>query len=334
MTVPTCVRVRAPAKVNLFLAVRGQRADGYHEIVTVFQAVELADEVTIRVEGPAGQGLHPSGRRAMRLTLEHDGGDDVPTDGRNLVLQAAQLLGERLGIATGLHPEGAGPSTRIELAKRIPVAGGMAGGSTDAAATLVGLNEVWAGGLAREELRDLAARLGADVPFCVVAGTAMATGTGRSFARVLVRGTFHWVVAVSEGGLSTPDVYGQWDRVAAPTETEPDAVLAALRTGDASALGAALHNELALAAEALRPGLADGRRTLLEAGALGAVLCGSGPTVLGLARDAADARRIAAEVRPSFDRVLTTSSPCTGPAATPCTDHRGYPATPHPSGGW
>jgi 4-diphosphocytidyl-2-C-methyl-D-erythritol kinase len=312
------VVVRTPAKINLFLAVRGMRPDGYHDLVTILQTVSVRDEVASHIEGPPGRSHHPAGRRHMHLRLELDETVGVPSGDGNLVTRAARLLGRRVGVLSPHDselavPSDAAPSTVLTLDKRIPVAGGMAGGSSDAAATLVALNRLWDCGLSVDELTGLAADLGSDVPFCVVGGTALATGRGTEVARVLCRGTFHWVVGVSSEPLSTPEVYRAWDRCCRPSEVEPDLVLTALSTGDAEALGAALTNDLQPAAFTIRPRLAAQRQALLDAGALGAVLSGSGPTMLGLARDAADAMRLAETVRAHFDRVEVASSPAGGP---------------------
>jgi 4-diphosphocytidyl-2-C-methyl-D-erythritol kinase len=205
------------------------------------------------------------------------------------------------------------PVTHLHLAKRIPVAAGMAGGSADAAATLLALNDLWEVELERDELRALAAELGADVPFCVTGGTALATGIGTATAQVLTRGVYHWVVGISDEPAATAEVYRAFDEVGTGSDDEPDAVLQALRTGDVEALGAALHNDLEVAAMHLRPELADHKQALLDAGASGALLSGSGPTLLGLAASAQEARIIADAVRDRFDRVEVAMSPAGGP---------------------
>ncbi len=309
------VRVRVPSKVNLFLAIRGTRDDGYHELVSIMQTVGIRDELELALAGTPWACLHPAARRYMKIELEHDAGDAVPTDDRNLSVRAARALLEAIG-ATHPHDGSAPdevPSTRIALTKRIPVAAGMAGGSADAAATLVGLNRLWDCDLDRDQLRDIAAGIGADVPFCVTGGTALATGTGTATAQVLSKGPFHWAVAMSDRPLSTPDVYRTWDDVGTATQMEPDAVLQALRTGDAEMLGAALHNDLESAAFALRPELRDLRDTFLDAGALGAIVSGSGPTVVALGADQEDAERLTALAAEHADRVESAVSPAAGP---------------------
>jgi 4-diphosphocytidyl-2-C-methyl-D-erythritol kinase len=309
-----CVRVRIPSKVNLFLAVRGVRPDGYHELVSVMQTVSIHDTVLARLDAAPAAAQHPAARRFMELAFTQEASPDVPADAENLAVRAARHLMSLVGVGTSERtPEGEVPVTRLHLTKHIPVAAGMAGGSADAAATLVALNHLWGTDLDRDELRELAAELGADVPFCVTGGTALATGTGAATAQVLTRGVYHWVVGISDEPLSTPAVYRAFDEVGACSEAEPDAVLQALRTGDAEALGAALYNDLEVAAFDLRPELRDSRDALLDQGALGALVSGSGPTVVGLASSAQHAVDLAARVRDRFDRVEVALSPAGGP---------------------
>lgn len=330
------VSVRVPAKLNLFLAVRGRMPDGYHDLVSVMQTVSLFDELQAGVVGPPGRGHHPAGRRKMRVELRHDVIDGLPAAPENLAARAAVALGRASGIleaetvafAEAVDDHGAvhqgaegrpdgershEPRTVLDLRKGIPIAGGMAGGSADAAAALVALNQLWGCDLTRDELRELAAEVGSDVPFCLIGGTALATGRGTSLARVLCRGTFHWVVCQALEPLRTADVYRSWDQHCEPSEFEPDAVLQALRSQDDVALGAALHNDLEPAAYALRPELEEDKAALLAAGALGAVLSGSGPTLLALGADEGAARRIAGQVTSRFARVAVVSSPAGGP---------------------
>lgn len=308
------VRVRVPAKLNLFLAVRGRRADGYHELVSVLQTVSLFDELRADFSGPPGRGQHPAGRRKMGVELRTHGAlglPDRPAD--NLAVQAAVALGARTGMALNGMGDPDAPRTVLDLYKRIPVAGGMAGGSADAAAALVALNELWRCELDRDELRTVAEELGSDVPFCVVGGTALATGRGTEMAQVLCRGTFSWVIATSATPLSTADVYRAWDRHCRPSAAEPDAVLSALLGADPQALAAALSNDLEAAAFALRPELAEAKQALLDAGALGAVLSGSGPTLLALCADDAAAAAVAERVAARHREVVVARSPAGGP---------------------
>ncbi|EFV14605.1 4-(cytidine 5'-diphospho)-2-C-methyl-D-erythritol kinase [Segniliparus rugosus] len=273
------VVVRAPGKLNLYLKVGDLREDGYHELSTVFQSVSLADEVTI------------AEHHELHVRLRGGGAVGVPTDRRNLAWQAAELLAEHVGRD---------PNVDIAILKSIPVAGGMAGGSTDAAAVLVGLAALWGEELEREELLELAAELGSDVPFCVFGGTAIGTGRGELLTSALARATLHWVLAFSGEGLSTPAVYRELDRLRAagtqPKATDCDELLRALVSGDVSQVAGLLHNDLQPAALSLRPDL---RRTLLagrEAGALAGIIAGSGPTCMFLAEDAHHAVDIAAQL--------------------------------------
>ena len=276
------VTVRAPAKVNLHLSVGALRADGFHALTTVYQAVGLYDEVVLT----ATDGL----------SIEVRGeGAGVPADATNLAARAALLLAERTGRD---------PDVAIRLTKGIPVAGGCAGGSADAAAALLGCDALWGTGLGRDGLVELAAELGSDVPFALHGHTALGAGRGEQLTSVLAGGAFTWVLAVAGGGLSTPEVYRELDRLraaGAPPSSAGGAepVLAALRSGSAQHLGAALANDLQPAALALRPALEDDLARMQALGPLGLVVSGSGPTVALLARDeahgAALARRLVAE---------------------------------------
>lgn len=306
------LRVRVPAKINLHLAVGPRRDDGYHDVVTVLQTVALHDTLRLTLHDDA-HSAHPSARRRMRVSLTLDGDEGtagVPADADNLVLVAARRLMEHLGIEEAGDD---GPCSRLHLSKRIPVAAGMAGGSADAAAALVGLDRLWDTGLTPVELAEVAALVGSDVPFCVLGGTALATGTGTSVARVLSRTQAHWVVGIDRAPLATADVYATFDRLDPPDGPNPDALLQALRAGGVDALAPLLRNDLEPAAVALRPALADRRAAMLEAGALAALVSGSGPTLLGLARDATHAAALAAEVAGHFDAVEVVASPAGGP---------------------
>jgi 4-diphosphocytidyl-2-C-methyl-D-erythritol kinase len=266
----TSVTVRAPAKINLGLSVGGPRADGFHDVATAYHAISLQDELV----AAASEELSVAVTTADGIPL-----DDVPQDRSNLAVAAALALAERARVE---------PLVRLHITKSIPVAGGMAGGSADAAAALVACDALWQTGLSRSELGELAAALGSDVPFSLVGGTALGTGRGEVLTPVLARGRFHWVVAIADGGLSTPAVYAECDRlrdgIPVPEPRVADALMAALRTGDADALGAALHNDLQDAACSLRPPLRETLQTGAQAGALGSLVSGSGPSVVFLAR--------------------------------------------------
>lgn len=263
------VTVRVPAKVNLQLSVGARRDDGYHELVTVFQAVSLYDEV---VAVPHAHGLE--------VTVDGEAAAGVPADASNLAARAARLLADRAGV----------PATvRLHLRKGIPVAGGMAGGSADAAGALVACDALWGTGLDRADLAEVAAAVGADVPFALTGGTAVGVGTGTQLTQALARGTFHWVFALADRGLSTAEVYAEYDRLTAdsirPEPRVSDDLMAALRAGDPVRLGRALDNDLQRAAVSLRARLQFTLDVGEEYGALGCVVSGSGPTCAFLARD-------------------------------------------------
>jgi len=262
------VTVRVPGKVNLYLGVGDLRADGYHELTTVFHAVSLFDEVTVR--------------NADLLSLELAGdepdgeGASVPLDHRNLAWRAAELMASHVGRE---------PDVAIVLEKSIPVAGGMAGGSADAAAVLVAMNALWELGVPRRDLHALGAELGSDVPFALHGGTALGTGRGEQLATVLSRNTFHWVLAFADGGLSTPKVFAEIDRLRAddalahpPRLQDPEPLLTALASGDPHQLAPLLGNDLQPAALNLDPGLRRTLRAGVDAGALAGIVSGSGPT--------------------------------------------------------
>ena len=275
------VTVRVPGKVNLFLAVGDLRDDGYHELTTVFHAVSLFDEITVR------------NADVMSLEVSGEGIEDVPTDHRNLAWRAAELLAEHVGRA---------PDVAISIEKSIPVAGGMAGGSADAAAVLVAINSLWELGVPRRDLHTLAAELGSDVPFALHGGTALGTGRGEQLATVLARNTFHWVLAFGKRGLSTPKVFGEIDRLRAdgrgqtPRLEEPEPLLAALASGDAAQLAPLLGNDLQAAALSLDPGLRRTLRAGEDAGALAGIVSGSGPTCAFLCASASSAIDVGVEL--------------------------------------
>jgi 4-diphosphocytidyl-2-C-methyl-D-erythritol kinase len=269
------VTVRVPAKINLCLQVGERRPDGYHELATVFQAVSLYDDVTAT---PA---------TGISVTVSGDSAGDVPTGPDNLAYRAAQLLAGRAGALGGVA---------LDIVKGIPVAGGMAGGSADAAAALVACDALWGSDSDRTELSELALMLGSDVPFLLRGGTALGTGRGEVLTDVLTRGTYHWVLALADGGLPTPAVYRAFDELGGKTGPGPEPVLAALRSGRAENLADVLSNDLQAAAISLRPAL---RRVLdagTEIGAMAGIVSGSGPTIAFLARDAPHATRLAAEL--------------------------------------
>lgn len=272
------VTVRVPAKVNLHLGVGPLRPDGKHQLQTIYQAVSLYDEVTIEATDDDSV--------TVELVGEHV--DDVPTGDDNLAVQAVRAVAALAGVD---------PSVQLTLRKGIPVGGGLAGGSADAAAALIAADALWQCGFDRQVLTQLAAGLGSDVAFLLHGGTALGTGHGEVVSPVLSRGEWHWVLAVAESGLSTPSVYAELDRQRGGDDNaEPavaDGVVAALRAGDVVALGYALRNDLQSPALQLRPNLVRVLEAGKELGAAGGIVSGSGPTVALLAPTAGEAIRIA-----------------------------------------
>lgn len=272
--------MRVPSKINLHLSVGGLREDGFHDLTTVFQALSLSDEVTVAVAEEPGIEVHGEGE------------DAVPTGANNLAWRAVEALAAHVGRAE--------PKVRVVLRKGIPVAGGMAGGSADAAATLVALTSLWKLDIGRDELAKVAAKLGSDVPFALYGGTALGTGRGEQLVPVLSRHTFHWVLAFDHRGLSTPRVFGELDRLREngnpPRVGSHAPAVEALASGDPRQLALLLGNDLQAAAVSLRPGLRRTLRAGVNAGALAGTVSGSGPTCAFLCADAESALEVAAEL--------------------------------------
>jgi 4-diphosphocytidyl-2-C-methyl-D-erythritol kinase len=271
------VRVRVPAKVNLHLGVGALRPDGYHEIVTVFQAVDLVDEVA----AAASLGL--------QIRVSGEGADEVPVGPDNLAWRAASLLAAHAQVP---------PDVRLDIVKAIPVAGGMAGGSADAAGALLACASLWQTGSTRPELTDLAALIGSDVAFPLVGGTALATGRGELLTSVLVDGTLDWVFALADFGISAGEAYRELDRLRADGRAPepigpPEALLDALRAADVQRVAGCLANDLQPAALSLAPTLERTLEAGSELGALAGLVCGSGPTCAFLCADPASADALA-----------------------------------------
>ncbi|MFJ9028941.1 4-(cytidine 5'-diphospho)-2-C-methyl-D-erythritol kinase [Streptomyces sp. NPDC102274] len=293
------VRVRVPAKVNVQLAVGAARPDGFHDLANVFLAVGLYDEITVT---PADE---------LRITCTGPDAAQVPLDHTNLAARAALTLAERHGIDPRVH---------IHIAKDIPVAGGMAGGSADGAGALLACDTLWSLGSSQDELLDLCAELGSDVPFSLIGGAALGTGRGEQLTPLEVGGSFHWVFAVADGGLSTPTVFREFDRrtegTPVPAPSADPALLDALRTGDATALAGALSNDLQPAALGLRPSLADTLTAGTTAGALAALVSGSGPTTAFLTKDPDAAEEVAQALLASGTCRTTRVAPSPARGAT------------------
>lgn len=277
------VRVRVPAKINLALVVGPPRGDGYHPLSTVFQAVSLYDEVTATVAAP-GQ---------LTCSVTGEGAAEVPADGSNLAVRAVRRMLEVLSPhdvkEMGAH---------LEIRKGIPVAGGMAGGSADAAAALLATSVLWDVDMTPDDLREVGADVGSDVPFSLLGGIALGTGRGEQLVPCLSRGTYHWVLVVSHEGLSTSAVYRRFDELglAASTLEPPPGMMAALASGDPHALAPLLRNDLQAAATDLRPDLLDTLEAGAEAGALAGIVSGSGPTCAFLAADESSAISLSASL--------------------------------------
>jgi 4-diphosphocytidyl-2-C-methyl-D-erythritol kinase len=296
------VRVRAPGKINVYLEVGALQGDGYHELATAFQAVSLYEDVV--ATAAEGFSMTVSG------TVDLDG---VPTDERNLALRAAMLLAEETGYEGGVH---------LDVYKQVPVAGGMGGGSADAAAALLACDALWDTRLTGQELHRLAARLGADVPFALKGGTAVGTGRGDVLNPALARGRFDWVLVTSDEGVSTPKVYGELDAhrerhkvdigpVVQRPSVDPE-VLHALRAGDAAMLAAALRNDLQVATLRLRPDLAAVLEHGEAAGALAGIVSGSGPTLAFLCGSAEHALELLTDLETAGFPALHVHGPVPG----------------------
>jgi len=289
--------VRAAGKINLSLAVGRRQPDGYHSLATVFQAVSCFEDVTA------------SAAEGVAVTVSGLQADLVPTDERNLAIQAALLLAEATGIDANVH---------LHLHKGVPVGGGMAGGSADAAAALVACDALWETGLSREQIGELAAVLGSDVPFALHGHTAVGRGRGHLISPAMTKGVYHWALGLRRDGLSTPAVYAAFDALigeVAPDEPRLDAeLMRALRSGSAEAVGAALSNDLQPAALELAPHLAETLAVAQDAGALGVVVSGSGPTVAALARSGSHALAIGSAIMSAAvaDEVLYVTGPAPG----------------------
>lgn len=296
------VTVRAPGKINAFFRVGALQDDGYHDVASLYLAVSLFEEVT----------AVPSDGFSVDFTGPIDC-SGLSADESNLAIRAARLLAERTR-----YPGGAA----LTVDKHVPIAGGMGGGSADAAATLVACDELWGTGLGRAGLRPLAAELGADVPFALEGGTAVGTGRGDELSQALAQGDFHWVLALSDEGLSTPLVYRALDRhreehaaelpaVRDSVAVDPEA-LHAVRAGDPAALAEAMHNDLQAAALKLAPGLANVLELGESNGALAGIVSGSGPTLAFLLPDAPSAVRLQGVLAQGGIRALTATGPVPG----------------------
>ena len=295
--------VKAPAKINLQLSVGAKGEDGYHDLATVFQAVSIFDEITVN-PGESGSGI------ILRFTGDNPHIANLPTNNKNLAYKAAQLFAQRKKVPLDLV---------IEIKKRIPIAGGMAGGSANAAGVLVALDSMYQTKTSKEELTEMARALGSDVPFSLTGGTAVGTGRGDRLTPALARGTFHWVLAFSSQGLSTPAVYDECDRLRQGfAQRQPrvsEELMHALSSGDPISLGKSLINDLQPAACSLRPALKLALSAGKDSGAVGALVSGSGPTVAFLAKseEAAIDLAVALSSTGAVSQLGRAQSPVGGP---------------------
>ena len=296
------VHARAPGKINVFLKVGALLDDGYHDVATAYQAVSLyediranaADDFSVTFTGPIDTSA-------------------LATDGSNLAIKAATLLAHRAGYRRGVH---------LEIEKHVPIAGGMGGGSADAAATLLACDSLWGTDLSREDLLELATQLGSDVPFAFTGGTAIGTGRGDQLSPALATGSFQWVLALADFGMSTPLVYSELDRHRDrhaqdifPVSTQPQVdanVLQALRAGDPHMLAEVLHNDLQAPALHLESRLGEVIEIGEENGALAGMISGSGPTVAFLAADPDAALELQIALSAARLRVVRATGPVHG----------------------
>jgi 4-diphosphocytidyl-2-C-methyl-D-erythritol kinase len=290
------VRVRVPAKINLHLSVGELRPDGFHDLTTVFQAVTLYDDLVARQAD------------GLQLRVSGDEADEVPGDSSNLAWQAAEMIAAHAGVPADVS---------LDLHKAIPVAGGMAGGSADAAASLLACATLWRTGTPRSELLRLAAELGSDVAFPLTGGTALGQGRGEHLTPVLATGEYHWVFAMADYGISAGVAYQELDRLRAAGESpkplgSPDELLDALRAGDSGRLADALGNDLQPAALSLHPELRDVLEAGAEMGALAGIVCGSGPTCAFLCAHSDAASELAEDLDGAA--VCRTTQVATAPA--------------------
>ncbi|MET3767862.1 4-diphosphocytidyl-2-C-methyl-D-erythritol kinase [Marisediminicola sp. UYEF4] len=300
----TVVHARAPGKINVFLKVGALLDDGYHDVASAYQAVSLSEDVR----------AYPADDFSVTFTNSSSvDTSGLPLDGSNLAIKAATLLARRAGYRGGV---------RLEIEKHVPIAGGMGGGSADAAATLLACDTLWGTDLGREELVELAGELGADVPFAFIGGTAIGTGRGDQLSPALAKGHFQWVFALADFGMSTPEVYRELDRHRDrhaqdifPAEVAPhvDAnVLQALRAGDPHMLAEVLHNDLQAPALQMEPKLAKVIELGEENGALAGMISGSGPTVAFLAADLDNALELQIALSAARLNVVRATGPVHG----------------------
>ena len=299
---PSMIHTRAPGKINVFLKVGALLEDGYHDVAIAYQAVSLYEDVR----------AYPASDFSVSVTGTVELAR-VPTDGSNIAIRAARLLAARTGYRGGV---------RLEIDKHVPVTGGMGGGSADAAATLLACDALWGTSVPRDEMLSLAAELGADVPFAFTGGTAIGTGRGDQLSPALAQGQFHWVLALADFGLSTPEVYRELDihrerhsQDIFPAQVAPSVdanVLQALRAGDPHMLAECLHNDLQAPAIHLEESLAGVLELGERSGALAGIVSGSGPTVAFLTADLDSALELQVALSAARQTVVRAVGPVHG----------------------
>lgn len=304
------VRVKAPGKLNVLLRVGPPREDGYHGIASVFLAVSLYEEVTATETPGGGISVTVNGQGTLNLPAE-----SIPLDRTNLAVRAAELLAEVSPGRTGVH---------LDITKRVPISGGMGGGSADAAAALLACDALWGSGFSRDELAKIAVDLGADVPFALVGGTAVGLGVGDRLTPAISKTPLHWVLVASDYGLSTPEVYRTLDEIRVRDGIDPDpqpdidpAILGAMRAGDALGLAPLLHNDLQQASIELAPALGDILETGKAAGALAGIVSGSGPTVAFLTQGSGHAAELESLLEAEGLQATTVHGPAHGARIAP-----------------
>lgn len=270
------MRLKAYAKINLGLDILGRRKDGYHEIRTVMQTIRMYDALELFQKSTPGIDL--------TTNLPY-----IPTDGRNLVYKAAELLMDEFEIRNGLT---------IRLEKCIPVAAGMAGGSSDAAAALVGVNKLFGLGLSENQLMERAVRIGADVPYCVMRGTALAEGIGEKLTRLASVPKCHILIGKPAVSVSTKQAYGSL-KLEELVHPDMDGVIAAIEKGDLYAMAPKLGNVFEPGIKQAYPVIGEIEKVMEAHGALKALMSGSGPTVFGIFDDSEKIRQAAAALRES-----------------------------------
>ena len=298
------VAATAYGKINMFFKVGPLLENGYHQVASLYQSVNLAETVVVELDSDwSVSAAGPIGEDHLAA---------VPTDASNLVVKAAKALAKAAGIKRPLP-------LRFSLHKTVPVAGGMGGGSADAAAALLAVEKAWQLELSRDVKWNAAASLGADVPFALMGGSARGLGIGDELQAIPQKSQLHWVLVPNDFGLSTPSVFAELDRLRSERRQDPKTVkpasmsgklATALRAGaSAEEIAPLLHNDLQEAAVSLKPELQKILDLEQQVFALKAIVSGSGPTVAMLARDANDAITIASRLRTYGQQAIVTSSP-------------------------